>query len=1039
MMHFAIEVAGEANPLSVQTLYQTLSAASSTDPQQIKTGAQQLHNWEKRSGFYSSLQSIFIDASLPVEVRHLCVIQLKNGVDKYWRKTATNSIPKSEKEQIRSRCIESGIKEPNPRLAMQNALMIAKIVRYEYPVEWPDAISSIVSNLRSVLQSNSNSLELTRTVLILLEVIKELSTARIQRTRVSLQAAASEVLQVLGSLYHDKARTWLTFLARGDDGEAAVRSIEQSLLTLRALRRILVAGWDFPNRSSQFQDIWTLLNDHFRETLALISNTALRFHGNVRQLAEKHLRQIAKLHVNIARDHPAGFSLLESSIPLLSAYWSLVDQFGETFGSRTTDNDLTMDGRDGESDDSRMPLIEFLSLKGLQLVRACLRIAFNPARTFKYQNDEDKAEKTQSRDLLKSGFLTEAFAQTAMQTLVTRFFVLRPDDIRDWNEQPEEWEQKETGDADVADFSVRPCAEKLFLDLILNYKMQLIHPLMSVFGHVASAQTQDVFLKNSVYAAIGLAAPILEDRIDFNPFLRGTLQHEVQIQEPGYNVLRRRIAIVLGQWLVVKNGLDRELVYQIFQHLLNKDDRWNDSVVRITAGRQLKEIILPFEFDKMTFKPYSATILTRLMTLIEEVELSETKFALLGTLSVVIQSMDEEISPFADKIIAFLPPLWEQAGKEFLTKQLILGILSTLISALKGESPKYYHLIIPLIDNSVNVQSESYEQLVEDALGLWEATLQQTSSDAVPQLIALAPRLFPILEAGSVALPTALHIMETYVYLAPREMLQSIRPLLPSLTSLLKGARREVTGTVLSIVELLMRSALDIGGDEALRILTLELLQAHFLQTIVTGLHGAYESHQTTGPNRSRTWLDVLVETDYLSLLSRLALSSPGLLLDGLAAAMPQQGKEESMGWILTEWFRHLDNISHPEKKKLNCLALTALLKTNEPWILIHLQDLMTIWTEVIVELYDDEEVTSDCLVYLKPDAMQGERETAEEERQRKLMFGDPVHRLDLKAFVREHVRQTIEAVGGEAAFQTRWVVNVDQEVLQEFGRLGVM
>lgn len=343
-----------------------------------------------------------------------------------------------------------------------------------------------MSNLRSVLQSNSNSLELTRTLLILLEVIKELSTARIQRTRVSLQAAASEVLQVLGSLYHDKARTWLTFLARGDDGEAAVRSIEQSLLALRVLRRILVAGWDFPNRSSQFQDIWTLLNDHFRETLALISNTALRFHGNVRQLAEKHLRQIAKLHVNIARDHPAGFSLMQSSIPLLSAYWSLVDQFGETFGSRTTDDDLTMDGRDGESDDSRMPLIEFLSLKGLQLVRACLRIMFNPARTFKYQNDEDKAEKTQSRDLLKSGFLTEAFAQTAMQTLVTRFFVLRPDDIRDWNEQPEEWEQKETGDADFADFSVRPCAEKLFLDLILNYKMQLIHPLMSVFGHVAS-------------------------------------------------------------------------------------------------------------------------------------------------------------------------------------------------------------------------------------------------------------------------------------------------------------------------------------------------------------------------------------------------------------------------------------------------------------------------------------------------------------------------------------------------------------------------
>lgn len=152
-------------------------------------------------------------------------------------------------------------------------------------------------------------------------------------------------------------------------------------------------------------------------------------------------------------------------------------------------------------------------------------------------------------------------------------------------------------------------------------------------------------MKNSVYAAIGLAAPVLEDRIDFNLFLTETLKHEVQLQQPGYNVLRRRISIVLGQWLVVKNGLDRELVYQIFQHLLNKDDQYNDLVVRITAGRQLKEIILPFEFDKATFEPYGATILTRLMALIEEVELSETKFALLGTLSVVIQSMEEQVRP----------------------------------------------------------------------------------------------------------------------------------------------------------------------------------------------------------------------------------------------------------------------------------------------------------------------------------------------------------------------------------------------------------
>ena len=55
-MNGPIEVSGEANPLTTQTLFRVLTSASSTHQQQVKTGAQQLQNWEKQPGFYSSLQ-----------------------------------------------------------------------------------------------------------------------------------------------------------------------------------------------------------------------------------------------------------------------------------------------------------------------------------------------------------------------------------------------------------------------------------------------------------------------------------------------------------------------------------------------------------------------------------------------------------------------------------------------------------------------------------------------------------------------------------------------------------------------------------------------------------------------------------------------------------------------------------------------------------------------------------------------------------------------------------------------------------------------
>lgn len=138
---------------------------------------------------------------------------------------------------------------------------------------------------------------------------------------------------------------------------------------------------------------------------------------------------------------------------------------------------------------------------------------------------------------------------------------------------------------------------------------------------------------------------MLHQQLDFDEFVSATLIPEVQIQGPGYNYLRRRIAILLGQWISVKVKDDtRPLVYQIFQHLLNQSDISNDLVVRITAGREFKNIADEWEFKAEHFLPYAPEILTRLMELVEEVSLSETKMALLNTISVIVQRLEHHVS-----------------------------------------------------------------------------------------------------------------------------------------------------------------------------------------------------------------------------------------------------------------------------------------------------------------------------------------------------------------------------------------------------------
>lgn len=72
-----------------------------------------------------------------------------------------------------------------------------------------------------------------------------------------------------------------------------------------------------------------------------------------------------------------------------------------------------------------------------------------------------------------------------VSALVTQFFVFRPSDLRMWEEEPDEWEKMEEGGEDW-EFAIRPCAEKLFLDLAKNFKDLIIQPLLQVFYQVAS-------------------------------------------------------------------------------------------------------------------------------------------------------------------------------------------------------------------------------------------------------------------------------------------------------------------------------------------------------------------------------------------------------------------------------------------------------------------------------------------------------------------------------------------------------------------------
>lgn len=301
-----------------------------------------------------------------------------------------------------------------------------------------------------------------------------------------------EVVKVLGQIYVQIVSSWQSSLSSGSgDLEAIKHEMHTSMLAVKIIRRLLIAGYEFPHREPEVHELWQLGVAQVGSFIGIIFSNPTGLPQEIIRLVEKHSLQLSKLHLEMAKTHPAAFVLLPNSLDLVRSYWGLVKQHGETFGSRTPVTNTAI-GSGGDQSDPRT-YQEKISLKGLLIIRACIKMVFNPTQTFKYRHPQEKEEKNQATRAVKEELLTQAFVQELMEVVVTKFFVFRESDLREWEEEPEEWEHSMESEGEGYEFSMRPCAEKVFLDISINYRDIVVEPLLAVFNQVASKSNTSLF------------------------------------------------------------------------------------------------------------------------------------------------------------------------------------------------------------------------------------------------------------------------------------------------------------------------------------------------------------------------------------------------------------------------------------------------------------------------------------------------------------------------------------------------------------------
>lgn len=523
-------------------------------------------------------------------------------------------------------------------------------------------------------------------------------------------------------------------------------------------------------------------------------------------------------------------------------------------------------------------------------------------------------------------------------------------------------------------FALRPCAERVFVDLFAQFKQILTQPLLQVLDSTFTAQSgQPMLLKEAMYSALGLAASHLYDQFDFDDFLP-LLEREIQVPDSP-SIFKRRILVLISQWVSVKcKDSSRPTVYAIVGTQLQN----TNTGLRLSAAICVHKIIDIWDWNIETFKPFSAHYIRSLIECLALAEEIEIKMRILAAIGIICERMGPYVGPELEVVLSRIPREWQESEDQHMIKVALLGLLNRIVIGQKQRSTLCYPIVLPLIQYSTDAANPEHIYLLEEALELWHAVLQNATE---PNTYLL--QLFPILLA---------------------------QELLPSATDNL--------GKILYIIEsslLLLSDMIDQEGlgsrliDDMLSMLASLSSDALSQFTRVLGFCASLWGPRCFTPDNIwklselalTTHENPIVDVCILSLISHIIVRDASYVLE----IWMKYRQGDMTRPVIDRLVARFDNIGHPKHRKLCAMALTAMVSTRHPVFIDAdvLASLGTVWGDVLAEVQS----VGDDLVYWAEDSALLENlevDTPEIARRATVNEHDPVYTTHLKTYIKTHV-----------------------------------
>ncbi|XP_075491735.1 uncharacterized protein LOC142529916 isoform X1 [Primulina tabacum] len=344
----------------------------------------------------------------------------------------------------------------------------------------------------------------------------------------------------------------------------------------------------------------------------------------------------------------------------------------------------------------------------------------------------------------------------------------------------------------------------------------------------------------------------------------------------------------------------------------------------------------------------------------------------------------------------FFQKVWEESSGESLLQIQLLMALKNFVVALGNQSFICYNMLLPILQSVINANSP--DELLEDSMQLWEATLSHATS-MVPQLLGYFPCLVEILDRSFDHLKVAASIVEAYILFGGIEFLNMHAPTLAKLLELVVGNVND--RGLLSIVPLVDILVQCFPADVP------QLISTTIMKLIVICLTGGddREPLKTAVKASSAAILAriLVMNTNYIAQLT----SEPSLLAHLQEAGFSND--ENILLCLADVWLDKVDNVISYQRKTFG-LALSIILTLRMPQVLEKLDQILSACASVILggsEDLTEEESSSDNMQSSKLQLPN------KEVRKRQIKFSDPINQMSLENSVRDNL-QTCATLHGE-------------------------